>query len=343
MLKVQSRSRNIVLGLLVFAFVMGGLSMAQQQMGPRSTGPVVGGDTASIGNLFNTGNLGQQKVYSLFSTRTPVTLYGKYGYFYADDQDLVKVKPKYFPEKMKLYFKGIERQLYTLNGASLVSFPDTAGTGGGGSDKLLAFTVREAQTVFDMYGSPYYFKPNDVGVLDLGGGKIKKILHGDDYHMPPIDGIHYDFYIESEGVQESNLCVSFTEEWTHLTGKGVVHANDEDIVCMYFENGGGGGDGFNNAQFEVVFRGHWIGIYDLDAFCYYKERLYLSVKTSVLLNVPPYYNYARDADVICVSWFNAVPPTPLIYIEKVFKGEFAHISTLDALHVWQKEPDPDLD
>jgi hypothetical protein len=301
----------------------------------------MGSDTAAIGNLFNTGNLGQQKVYAVFSTRTPVTLYGKYGYFYAEDQDLSKVKPKYYPDYMRLYFKGILHQLYTLNGVSLVTETQPEGVG---FEKYVAFTVREAQTVFDYYGNPYYFKPNDVGIIDWGSGMVQKILQGDDYFMPPIDGIHLTMDMNggpTEAPPGIELCVSFTEEWTYLTGYGIIHAKDEDIVCITMANGGGS-DGFNNYLFEVVFRGYDIGIYDLDAFCFFKERLYLSVRTPVLLAVPPYYVYAEDGDVICLQAFNLFPPAPQYYVEKIFKGVEGSVYDLDALHIWQKLPDPDL-
>jgi hypothetical protein len=310
--------------------------MAQQ--GSLSTNASAGSDITSIDQLLDSSQL-CPKVYAYFSTCMPVTLHGKYGYFYADEMDLTKVKTKYFPYKMRSYFDGIPHGLYSLNGVSIIyGGPPPEGDGG---VKYMAFTVRKKQILFDAKGVPSYFKPNDVGLLDWKNGWMVKILQGDDYFMPPIDALHLN--MDNNGGPESPpeevLCVSFSEEWTYLTGNGIIHANDEDIVCIEQNNPGEP----LQPHFEVIFRGYDIGIYDLDAFSWQGDSLCLSVKTPVLLAAPPWYTYAEDGDVICVNApFREVPPSPY-YVKKLFKGAEAFIYDLDALHVQRMERDPELD
>jgi hypothetical protein len=321
---VYKKARFIGLGIMFFAFVVGGFSMAQQAL---STDSPNDSQDSVIGDLINPGfvpGLGDLRGY--FSTRTPVLLYGKCGYFYAEDADVVRTSAYSFGKHLKPFFKGIaELGLYSID-AFDVEIEEDAATNT--IETEIIFSVRQDQLVWDGYGNPYYIKKNDVVEYEVETGEIEVLFTGDLWLAPRIDGVAFEEDEGSNG-EEEWLYVSPAEDWLFNSPCGFLYVYDEDIVRIPLNSAA------EVNGYEVVFRGKDYGMTTLDAFDKYDDKLYTSVLTPVLLHWPPETIYAEDGDVVCFKLNGTIE------LEKIYKGAPYFIYTLDGLAVEPKVQPPE--
>jgi hypothetical protein len=315
--KVHKSARFIGLGILFFAFVAGGFSMAQQAL---PTGPSSGADDSTVVTpTWRDFPAGATDIWAFFSTRTPVTLYGKDGYFYAKDQDVVRTSSLFFGEHLKLFLKGItEFGLYSMDALDVVF--DKGCNNEGSYETEIIFSVREDQLLWDGEGNPYYVKKNDVAEYNVDTGEIEVLFKGDLYLAPRIDGVSFTEFLGKE-----TLYISTAEDWFFNSPSGMFYVHDEDIVKIPMN-----GFAEPSPKYEVVFRGKDIGLTTLDAFDFHLAWLYISVRDPILVQYaeqwPPFPVYAEDGDMVVLDW--------LTYnIWWIYKGEKNFIYTVDGLSV----------
>lgn len=290
---VRKSTRLIGLGILFFAFVVGGLSTAQQAL---PTGSSNGSDDSAV--VIPTGlefPAGATDLWAFFSTRTPVTLHGKAGFFYADDQDVVRSNALFFGEHLKLFYKGIyEIGLYSMDALDVIF--DEGCNNEGGYETEIIFSVRQDQLIWDGNGHPYYVKNNDVAKYNVDTGEIHIIFKGDLFLAPRVDGVSFTEFLCKE-----TLYISTAEDWFFNSPTGMFYVHDEDIVKIPLD-----GSAEPKPKYEVVFRGHDIGLTTLDAFDYHLLWLYISVRDPILVQWPsqwpPFPVYAEDGDMIVLDW-----------------------------------------
>lgn len=322
--KVHKKTCVIGFGILVFAFMVGGFSMAQQAL---STDLPNGSDDSVEGNLTDPGfMLDSEKVHGYFSTREGVTLHGKKGFFYADDADIVRTKASCFGKHLKLFFKGVaEVGLYSIDALDVEIEEDKTT---GDYETEIIFSVRKDQIVWDADGHPLFIQKNDVVEYEVDEGCFQVLFKGDLFLAPRIDGVSVE-EDECNGDIEEYLYISTAEDWLFNSPSGMFYVYDEDIVRIPLNSAA------EMNGYEVTFRGKEYGITTLDAFDRYEDKLFISVLVPVHLQWPTKTIYAEDGDVVCMD----VSSGPKF--EKIFKGELYFIYTIDGLAVEENPEQPE--